>query len=322
MTKLACPDPMDPSRLRGGRYVESLLEEAQRVGLLTQPELLNIRSGLALLLADRVRRYTGGESTSLRAEAAQSLLDSALLTLGLALKDLPSPAAAVAALKSSPLPDLYAQGRKRLTVKLRVARQLWRAVAETLPPIGPDVMRETLLNGVAGFFRRYDPDYAAQELHITCDYPLCCPVEELQGVEFMVEYLDRAKWENRFCARFAPDRPTALLRRTMGDYSVQIFNLFGQVYTAALGCILMGADPATLTFSPSQVRALEAAWLVKSRAEIEALCLQANRRLVPPGPEARYLDRAAAWMSGALCHSAQELTLDRIFVPERIGANR
>lgn len=315
MTELSAFDPIDPSRLDGGRYVETLLEEAGRVGLLSQPELLQLRSGLALLLAERVRHYTGGESTSLRAEAAQCLLDSALLTVGLALKDLPTPSAAVAALKEVPLPELYTRGRKRISVKLRVARQLWRSVAETLPPTGPDVMRDTLLHGVAGFFKRYDPDYAAQELPITCDYPICCPVERLQGVEFMVEYLDRAKQENRFCARFAPDKLAALLRRTMGDYGVQIFNVFQQVYTAALGCVLMDADPARLSFSVGQVRRLQASLLVKSRGEIEALCRNANRRLVPQGPERRYLDRAARLIAGSLCHGVEALTLDRIFVP-------
>lgn len=311
--------PMDPTRLRGGDYAASLLEEAERTGALPPAALARVRLDIGQLLAQRTRRWTGGDSDSVRVEAAQALLDGCLYTVGLALKDLPGPDAALAALAGGDLEGLYASGRRRINVKLKVARQLWRAVVHSMAEVDVEVYRATLLPGVAGFFKLYDADYAPQDIRITCDYPLCRPVEDLWGVEFMVAYLDAALQENRFCAKFPPPAVRALLARGLGAYREQVFNLFEEVFTAALGCELMGTDPAGLSWSARQVQDLQAKLLVWDRHQVEELVDAACGRLCGglgvTGAVRRYAEGCAGAVAGRVYHGVDGLYLARVFVP-------
>lgn len=320
MSELARYSPLDPSRLRGADYVESLLAEAERAGALPEAELARIRLEFGLLVARQTQRWTRGRSSSVRVEAAQALLDGCLYTVGLALKELPGPDAALSALAAGDLTALYERGRRRVGVKLKVVRQLGRTAARGLLDVDVEVYRATLVDGVAGFFKLYDPDFAPQDIRITCDYPLYRPVEDLRGVEFLAAYLDAAVQEDRFCARFPLSAVRGLLCRSLGSYREQVFNIYEEVFNAALGCVLMGRDPAGLAVSAGEVSALQARLLVKDRAEVEDLVAGACGRLCGgmglAGPVRRYVEAGADRLAGRVFHAVEGLCLRRVFAVE------
>ena len=89
---------IDPAMLSEGDYFLSLLDQGLRLGLVTNRNTERILSGCMDLLREVTERYTRGGSSSVRVETAQGLLDGVCFTIGVALKAMDSPAAALDAL--------------------------------------------------------------------------------------------------------------------------------------------------------------------------------------------------------------------------------
>lgn len=58
----------------------------------------------------------------------------------------------------------------------------------------------TLMGALRGFFRIYDPVFAADDRKIGCDYPTVLPVTGLFGIDHIEEYAKRIYFENLFCS--------------------------------------------------------------------------------------------------------------------------
>lgn len=246
MTDLTRRTLLDPLALDGRDYFASLLAEGQRCGLLSDRDLSRLQGESLTLLAERADAWSHGLSTSLPAERAQQLLGSVLYIVSLELKTGPTPEEAVERLRREPLAALYAAGQKRITRKLQAARTLHRQLKKTLFPTPNQFYRATLADGVGGFFKLYRPALAAQEIHITADYPTFFGLPPLDGVEFMEEYLRCLSHENRFLRCFAPETVHALLLGLDENYPLLILNLYGPVLAAALACVLTRRPVAAL----------------------------------------------------------------------------
>ena len=263
MTDLTRRTLLDPLALDGRDYFASLLAEGQRCGLLSDRDLSRLQGESLTLLAERADAWSHGLSTSLPAERAQQLLGSVLYIVSLELKAGPTPEEAVERLRREPLAALYAAGQKRITRKLQAARTLHRQLKKTLFPTPNQFYRATLADGVGGFFQLYRPALAAQEIHITADYPTFFGLPPLDGVEFMEEYLRCLSHENRFLRCFAPETVHALLLGLDENYPL---------LAAALACVLTRQSVARLRYDPERLAALLTG---RSRQETEALLRQA-----------------------------------------------
>ena len=69
-------------------YLQSLMQEAVTVGLITENDYKMILSNLVKLLANETIRFTNGESSSVRTETAKSILDSTCYKISLYLKSI------------------------------------------------------------------------------------------------------------------------------------------------------------------------------------------------------------------------------------------
>lgn len=112
----------------------------------------------------------------MRTETAQALLDSVFYTLGIALKDFPTPDAALQGLKSRPLAALLTEGQDCIRRRVAAARARHRRLAGALFETENVFYRATAADGIRGFFRLYRPALFANETHITADYPLLLPL--------------------------------------------------------------------------------------------------------------------------------------------------
>ena len=191
------------------------------------------------LLARQAELYTMGESTSLRQETVRELGQSVRFCLELALerRGLSAPPQGVS------LETLFQEGQQaelRLTAQ---ARELYLQVQATAPPVN-NVFYWDTLSQLGRFFRRYDPYFFARTIPCSMDYPLCRPVEEpLQGVSFIHAYLRRLLTENQLCGAFP--RQSLLQLGKLGRRLP--LNLCEAVLTSALGLVLVGEDPSSLT---------------------------------------------------------------------------
>ncbi len=277
MLELMPAGQIDAAALAADNYFLSLLAAGAKQGILTDADLARLQSESLALLAAQTAVYTGGESSSVRTETAQALLDSVFYTLGIVLKGFPTPDAALQALKSRSLAVLLTEGQ----------------------------------DGIRGFFRLYRPALFANETHITADYPPLLPITGLCGIEFIERYLACLMAENRFLRCFQPKQVHLLLCALPEDYRKTPMNLCLPVLTAALCCELTGQPPHTLACDREALARLLGG---KSGAQNARLLYGAFAPLCAAlgiSPRVRaYLRRVIPQIAAALTRAAQNGTLD------------
>lgn len=122
MLELMPAGQIDAAALAADNYFLSLLAAGAKQGILTDADLARLQSESFALLTAQTATYTGGESSSVRTETAQALLDSVFYTLGIVLKGFPTPDAALQALKSRSLAVLLTEGQDGIHRRVTAAR--------------------------------------------------------------------------------------------------------------------------------------------------------------------------------------------------------
>ena len=230
-------------------YFQSLLEQALAKGLLAGSDIERLQYGCIDLLADKTEQYNAGDSSSIRVEKAQGIMDSNLFTIGLWLKTYPNPDDAVNALRNELIDGIYEKGRRRIGVLLASAKATHARLLGQLVDTQNVFYRSTIEDGIKGFFKLYRPDFAAHEIHITADYPAFNPMRKLAGIEFIQAYLKSLYYENMFCRSFEAGDTHHLLCGYMEGYQEHLVNIYEPVLLAALGCVIAGTDVSRLDIS-------------------------------------------------------------------------
>ena len=250
MNKLETQALMKRENLKADTYFLSLLQEAYRVSLLSEPELNRIQAEALSLLAGQVDTFTGGTSSSIKVETAENILESAFFTIGFYLKSLSDLNLALKILKENPLLQLYKTGRKLVEIQFYKAKQLFTTVQGNCLVINNYAYNATIKEGIPLFFATYDLNFAAHETPGSIDYPVSNDQMELVGIEYIYSYLKKLFWENRFCQKFSPIGINFLLRSYDGHYYDLLINVFELILTNALGCLLVNKKAVQLNIEP------------------------------------------------------------------------
>ena len=285
-------------------------ELTRQIPALTVEEDFLAQEALWRLLGRQARLYAP-ESASLPAETAAALAESLRLTLG--ADENPR------VLLSGDLEEKLRQGQRRLARKMELGKQLWKTACLTLPSIPNRALNDTL-RSLGGFWKRYDFRFFAQEVPCDIDYQLSQPVsEQLQGVDYVNEWLRRLCLEQAFLARFDQESARGVVRRNMPDYQRQVSNLFEPVAVNALGLALLGENPAALTIPPILRKELESRFAALTDIEADAALVRGAQWLcgtlsVQSAPSARYLENLALDLRPRLRAALQGGTLQFVFV--------
>ena len=221
-------------------YLPSLLGAALDKKQIGEETVQKLQGSLLNVLAVRCREYTGGKSGSVRTATAEGILQSIVFTIGIWLKEFDEPDAALHALLQTGAGEAYGAGLQRLRKIVRSTRTYYELMKRQSIYTDNYAYNATLTGGITGFFQLYNPEFFAQELHITADYPVALFPEGYQGIEFIRLYLQRWKWENSFCRAF----PSGSVKRALTLYAIaccdtvenMMGNLFEIVLSAALSC--------------------------------------------------------------------------------------
>lgn len=125
---------------------------------LTPAERSLVQGKLLQLLSRQVERYTMGESTSIRVEQAQELLDSICYCLGISATN---PDGRWRRLLYCDIAQEYAEGLLRVEQKKQLGICLWQAACANLPPVWSTAMLDTL-KSLGSFWKKYDSGLFAQ----------------------------------------------------------------------------------------------------------------------------------------------------------------
>lgn len=293
---------IDPSRLRGSAYLQDLLTEGVRAGILTEPDVETVQMGCIELLAAQIELENRGYSSSVPEETAQKMMASIAYTVGLGLKTCPDADEAAETLRSTPVGVLHARGGARIAKLLREIRALHKKAKETRLDVPNAFYNATLDGSLKAFFRRYDPEFAADESNFLPEYPLFLPVRETNGVEFAHAYTQRLYAENRFCAQFPAEELQELFARSVESLPHASVNLFRCVLHAAVGTLLLKGELYTLCLSESDVRDLYDLLKTQTPNEVEGRAAEA---LLLPA-EDPYISDCLHAAVGTLCKAAAQ----------------
>lgn len=299
-------------------YLKSLLDQANMSGMLSDTQLEKIQFDCLSLLAKQTERYNSGGSSSIRVEAAQSLLTSIMFTIGVWLKTYPNPDEAVAAIQKDGIYALYQNGRESIDRLIKSTKILHSSIIGNLVQTENVFYRSTIVDGIKGFFKLYYPEFAAQEIHITADYPVHHLMEGLAGIEFIQKYLECIYYENLFCAQFSAEDVHHLLCGYDEHYEQLLINIYEPVLSAAIGCLLSGGDVRRLEMVPSSIQILNDLFRGKRRTEIEGILREAVGQLSAlmelTEPVKRYLRGSLPQIAAAIENAVPLQTLDRVFI--------
>ena len=309
---------MNSDTLRSDHYFQSLLEEALNKGIMTEAQLETVQLDSISLLAKQTRQYTSGESSSVRVETAQQLLASILYTIGVYLKTCSSPEEAIKEVTEDGLTILHHKGLVIIDKMIKSTKALHRSIIKNLIQTKNVFYSATIVEGIQGFFKLYSPDFSAQEIHITADYPIHHPKEPFLGIEFIRNYLECIYYENLFCSQFTPDTIHHLLCAYESDYSQLLINLYEPILLAAVGCILTDKEVLRLELDAPSIELLERIFTNKSRNEIQiileksvlGLCEMMEFR----EPLQQYLKDSIPQLAIAVENGILLHTLDRVFL--------
>lgn len=250
-------------------YLESLLSAADRLGMTDDAFKARFRQSFQALLIRQCKAFAGGSGSSMRRETAERLAESILFTLSAQLSRL-EPVDALAMLQNSSLEQCYQEGRRQVDRLVQAAELTWRAELRRPLPVENALLRDTLHGGIAGFFKLYNPEYGAQEIHITADYPVLFYPQGWSGIEFIRRYLDNMIMENRFLRLFE----TAPLHRCLNLYALRnqttLSELCDNLFEIVLACALRPLLPP----EPVRNQLPSAAWQLMTRLECKSSALR------------------------------------------------
>lgn len=299
-------------------YFQSLLEQAYTKGLLGDSDIERLQYACLNLLAYKTERYNAGDSSSILVEKAQDIMTSNLFTISLWLKTYPNPDDAVTALQDETINELYQKGRKRIDTMLSATKAIHSKLLLQLVDSPNVFYRSTIEGSILDFFKLYCPDFSAQEIHITADYPIYNPIPKLAGIEFINAYVKAAYFENLFCSYFSADDIHHLLCGYIEDYQEHLINIYEPVLLAALGCTIAGANVYRLNISKGGATYLYDLLANTPKSEIFSLIKDTATELTSlldcPHELIQYIYISLPMIVSEIEIASQKRTLNQIFV--------
>jgi len=229
--------------------LQSFLEQAYQHGLLTDVEVQNIQIQIIALLTKQLKRFTHGDSCSVKSETAQSIMLSILYTIGIYLKSLSDPDLCLNCLRQNQINNLFQEGRNIIDLQISEAKILLSAIVHDRLTFDNQAYSDTLENGIPAFFTAYDPEFAAHETPGSIDYPLSNDQMDLTGIVYIHHYLQQLYREDTFCLNFPGDDIHCLLRGYHNHSEDLLLNVFDLVFAQSIGSVLAGKPARQLNIS-------------------------------------------------------------------------
>ena len=261
-------------------YLKTLIEEAYKSQMINDEDIKNMQIQIFELLDERVYKYNGTESSSIRKEIMEQINTSNYYTISLYLKTFKNPDDAVNMLKTKGLKEAYYNGRKRINRLLNIIKVMYIKVKQNKLKTKNTTYNNTIFGGIQGFLKIYDPDFNAQDMKITADYPLYNNlIGKLEGVEFINEYVNSIYIENQFCNLFPNEIIEHLLNGYSPEYEDLVINIFEIVLLEAIACKLVGRDVKDLELNECKFRQICEMFNGKSKVEIQTHIAKAYKEM-------------------------------------------
>jgi hypothetical protein len=266
---------IEPDSIDHHNLMLSLLNVGLKKGLLTLEKVEEIQKQLMLLLSDTIMLYTHDQSSSIKTEIAQRIMQSILYVLDVGLMDHSAPEKAIDTLKNTGLEEIYLQGLLTIDVHMLQAKQLMLEIQENKLSVDMISYQESIENINKEFFREYDVRFDAHNAIASIDYPLLSDDMSWDGIVYIKNYLKKLKWENDFCNIFSTDAINMLLigmEKKIGiSYKELLTNISEMIFINAIGSVILGRSAYELKINETEYARLETT--LKNITDVELLKL-------------------------------------------------
>lgn len=200
-------------------------------------ELMTIK--IWTLLGKVTERYTMGDSSSVPIEVAEELLKSITFLLK---KEMKNRNIKVDLFECENLEGVWKDSWITIEKDIEIGKHLLEEVIKTSTGIENISYEDTIMEFGKGL-KIYDYRFLAHEVPCSIDYQLSNPVDEdMQGIDFINEYLTRLLFENKFNNNFEKEKIIEILKSYCRDYKGLLINIFEPVLTNVIGLELLDAD--------------------------------------------------------------------------------
>lgn len=304
-------------------YFNSLIESAYEEQMLSEDDIVNIQIQILQLLDEIVYKYNGLDSSSIRKEILEDISNSNNYTIGVYLKTFRNPDEALKEIKDKGVKKVYQEGRKKIDRMLNIIRLMYIKVKQNKLNIENDTYNDTIIGGIQGFLKIYNPDFKAQDMKITADYPLYNNlIGKLDGVEFIKEYLNLLYLENLFCMNFSEEKIKYLLYGYSHDYQELIINIFEIVLLETIACKLVNRDIQDLAISTLELNELYKLFKNKNNIEIKNTVIKTYQRVLceiglDSNEYKKYIEKNLDNITQMIINAVKQKTLDKLFIPQK-----
>ena len=172
MKKIINTDTIIKAGINREHYFLSLITLLNKYGRLQDYEVEKIQYDALEILRSEVQRYTLGESSSVRVEAAESIFLSIQYILGLYFNNIDDLDKSIDVLRKGKLGEAYTEGRKILDALFEKTKFLMNKVECNKIVTNNYAYNDTVEYGLPLFFKLYDKKFAAHEIPGSIDYRL------------------------------------------------------------------------------------------------------------------------------------------------------
>lgn len=311
---LANTSPIRPELLDKEHFLEEFIQKAVQLHLLSEHETENIQLQFLHLLQERIKKYTKGESSSVRVETAEKLAGGIFYTVGFYLKSLSEPQKMLSMLKEVPFAELYMKGQKYLLSEVEAAEKKLQTVKETALNVDNIAYKDTIEKGLEPFFKSYNFEFFPQDADGSIDYPLYSDKMDSTGIEYIGFYLNHLLVENRFCRKFEENDIQTLLDNFHDNAADYLINIFCLVLKNAIASVLLKRSPRRLEIEPEDCKRLQTQFLSLNKTQIRNVLMRsANQMTAELGLSdpalQRYVLEAAEGLIAELMNAVQKQSL-------------
>lgn len=240
--------------------------------------------GLYELMWERIERFCGYETSSVRTEQAREVLCATEYVLRAGLKAQTCAIGGDSAISTHALgaKECFSIGIEALNTRMKRAKNMLAFARETAPSASNTALEHTLGAGLDAFFSRYDVYFGAHDTPGDIDYPLCIEIEaSVTGLDYIEEYLRRLTYENMWLQSHYESRLSALLDRRFASPRELIYNIFSVALEDEIMRLLRREAPLDMEERGAEY----------SRAQLDTAAAVVSEPLT--GSAAKYVYRAA-----------------------------
>jgi hypothetical protein len=276
--------PIHRANLNKYRFTVSLLHEGFRVGLMDEPVMNRIQIEIAAILKSLIMRYTKGESSSVRIETAEMLMNSIYYAIDAYTSSFNDPEKAIACLKTESIVKIYEKGLRLVIFCVTDTKMLYREIKQKKLDVPLEVYNTSIDKALPGFFTDYSAVFNAQDTTCSLDYPLMFDDMNRQGVYYMRNYLENLAIETAFCRLFEKEDIIKVLANYGRIYRINYqkapINIFEILINNAFFAVLSGNHGSRMDISLSQADVVRSRFSNRELSEIELLADEAFEKVI------------------------------------------